>query len=167
MLTSVGAFSDFYIRGMTQDASTEYQRNAVLTATPEQLHLMLYDGAIRFTRQAREAMERKDLETSCEKLLRVQRIMLELENGLRPEVNPDLCRQMSSLYSFVYDRLVEANMKRDVALVDESLQVLEHMRETWCLLLGKLREAKAAPAATPPTRPASTAGVGEALSIEC
>ena len=152
---------------MNQDASSEYLRNAVMTATPEQLQLTLYDGAIRFTRQAREAMERKDLETSCEKLLRVQRIIIELQSGLRSEVNPELCSQMSALYSFVYDRLVEANMKRDLACIDESLRILEHMRETWRLLLEKLRGAAASLSPTSHPSPATNSGVGEALSLEC
>ena len=152
---------------MNQDASSEYLRNAVMTATPEQLQLMLYDGAIRFTRQAREAMERKDLETSCEKLLRVQRIMIELQSGLRSEINPELCSQMSALYSFVYDRLVEANMKRDLACIEEGLRILEHMRETWRLLLEKLCGAPASPSPTSHPSPATTTGVGEALSLEC
>ena len=88
---------------MTQ-ASDEYLRNTVMTATPEQLQLMLYDGAIRFSTQAREALAKSDFETSCEKLLRAQRIMLEMRNGLRPEVNLELCEQMAALYDFVYNR---------------------------------------------------------------
>lgn len=123
---------------MTQ-ASDEYLRNTVMTATPEQLQLMLYDGAIRFATQAREALAKSDFETSCEKLLRAQRIVLEMRNGLRPEVNLELCEQMAALYDFVYNRLVDANMQRDPAAIDEALRILEHQRETWRLLIEKIR----------------------------
>ena len=123
---------------MTQ-ASDEYLRNTVMTATPEQLQLMLYDGAIRFSTQAREALVKSDFETSCEKLLRAQRIVLEMRNGLRPEVNPGLCERMAALYDFVYNRLVDANMRRDPAAIDEALRILEHQRETWRMLIEKLR----------------------------
>lgn len=125
------------------NASNEYLRNAVLTASQEQLQMMLFDGAIRFTRQAREAIERSDLSTSCEKLLRAQKIVLEMEKGLRPEVNPTLCAQMASLYQFIYQRLVEANMRRDLKALDEALAILEHQRETWQLLMQKLASARA------------------------
>ncbi len=148
---------------MTQDASGEYLRNSVMTAAPEQLQLMLYDGAIRFARQARVALERVDIETGCEKLLRAQRIVLEMQNGLRPEVNPTLCEQMSQLYTFVYNRLVDANLTRNPTLIDEALQVLEHQRETWQLLMDKIRSE-----AMPDSVVAGGVqdGVGESLSVE-
>jgi len=123
---------------MQNAASNEYLRQAVLTASPEQLQMMLYDGAIRFVRQARDALVQNDLSTSCEKLIRAQKIVLELDHGLRPEVNPELCAQLSSLYQFVYRRLVDANIKRDLAALDESLQIIEHQRETWRLLMEKI-----------------------------
>lgn len=128
---------------MNQKPSDAYLQNAVMTATPEQLHMMLYDGAIRFARQAREAMVSKNLETACEKLLRVQRIVTEMKNGLRPEIQPALCEQLAGLYNFIYWRLVEANVKHDTALIDEALQILEHQRETWRMLLEKVQSAKA------------------------
>ncbi len=139
---------------MTQDHSGEYLRNAVMTASPEQLHLMLYDGAIRFCRQAKEALSRKDLETSCEKLLRAQRIVVELQNGLKPEVDAALCDNMARLYSFVYKCLVDANLNRDAEAVDAALRVLEHQRETWQLLMEKLRTES----------PECNSGLGEATS---
>ncbi len=127
------------------NASGEYLRSAVLTATPEQLQLMLYDGAMRFARQAREAILACDWETSCEKLLRAQRILTEMKNGLRPEIQPALCEQLASLYNFAYWRLVEANTKHDVRPIDEALQILEHQRETWHMLVQKVQSDRQAP----------------------
>jgi flagellar protein FliS len=146
---------------MVQGVSDEYLRNAVLTATSEQLVLMLYDGAIRFSRQAKEAMERKDYETSCEKLLRAQRIVQELETGLRPEANAEVCRQMKALYSFINDRLLKANLKHETAAIDEALKVLEHQRQTWQMLLDKVRGDL-----PPPSTPAKKgSAVGVSLSV--
>ncbi len=156
---------------MTQKASDAYLQNAVMTATPEQLQMMLYDGAIRFARQAREAMLGKDLETACEKLLRVQRIVTEMKNGLRPEIQPELCEQLAGLYNFVYWRLVEANVRHEPSYIDEALQILEHQRETWRLLLEKVQSANASARA-----PGSTATQGpsrgdspkhQSISVEC
>ncbi len=149
---------------MSQDLSGEYLRNVVMTATPVQLQLMLYDGAIRFARQAREALEHADLETSCEKLLRAQRIVFELQSGLRHEVNPSLCEQLASLYTFVHGRLVDANLQRSKTPIDEALQILEHQRETWRLLMDKVREADADNHDLEAQNP--DPGVGQSLSIQ-
>jgi flagellar secretion chaperone FliS len=147
---------------MAQEISGEYLRNAVLTASSEQLVLMLYDGAIRFARKARKALESKEFEASCEALLRAQRIVQELQAGLRPEVNPSICGQMNGLYAFIIDRLLAANMKQETAPIDEALQVLEHQRETWRLLLEKVRGT---PAATAPAAPQASAE-GMSLSVQ-
>lgn len=109
-----------------------------MSAPPEKLHLMLYDGAIRFCRQARDAVERKDIEDSYNLLTRAQNIVLEMQNALRPEVAPELCEQMAALYGFIYRRLVEANVNKDVKAVDDALRILEYQRETWVMLLEKL-----------------------------
>lgn len=147
---------------MNENASSEYLRNAVLSASPEQLTLMLYDGAIRFALQARDAMSRGDVETMCEKLIRAQKIVLELRNGLRPEVNPTLCDQMGGLYDFIYNRLVDANLKRSVSLIDEAVKILRHQRETWQLLMDKVRSTTLNRAG------ADQAGqIGTSLCIEC
>ena len=86
----------------SEKASREYLKNAVMTATPEQLQLMLFDGAIRFTLRGREALERDDVEGAFNGFERAQRIVLELNSGLRREVNPQLVDQTAALYDFIY-----------------------------------------------------------------
>jgi len=139
---------------MASGAHYEYLRNAVMTASPAQLQLMLYDGAIRFARQGREAIERGDVEASYNLLTRAQRIVLELQNGLNYDVDRELCERMAALYTFIYTRLVDANVKKDVKAVDDALRILEHQRETWVMLMEKLglRPKEEAPA-EPPTSP--------------
>ncbi len=123
---------------MGTGTTNEYLRNQVLTASPEQLQMMLYDGAIRFARQGGQAIERGDLEASFNLLTRAQRIVLEMINGLRPERNPDLCKKMAGLYSFIYRKLVDASVNKDTKALTDALKVLEYQRETWALLLQKL-----------------------------
>ncbi|MBU0638147.1 MAG: flagellar export chaperone FliS, partial [Planctomycetes bacterium] len=127
------------------NASHEYLKNAVLTATPEQLQLMLLDGAIRLATRGQEAIRANDIEGSYNALERAQRIVLELSAGLRPEVNPELVEQMAALYNFIYRRLVDANMQRDEDAVDDALRILRHQRETWALLIEKIAKEQAAP----------------------
>lgn len=133
---------------MTSNASQQYLRNAILTATPEQLQLMLYDGAIRFAQAGREGLERRDYEASFNGFERAQRIVLQLIAGLNREVSPRIVDEMTSLYHFVYDRLVDANARHNLSSADDALRILRHQRETWRLLLDKLASERAA--AEPP-----------------
>jgi len=125
---------------MSTSVSKEYLRNAVQTASPEQLHLMLYDGAIRFATQARDAIEAGQIEETYNLLTRAQKIVLEMQNGLRSEVDPEITGQMSALYSFVYRKLVDANIQRDVDAIDDAVKILRYQRETWVMLMEKVQE---------------------------
>lgn len=137
------------------NASDAYLRNAVLTATPEQLHLMLYDGAIRFTRQALEGLDRRNWEAAFEGFSRAQKIIAEMLGSLNFNVDRALCNRMAGLYNFIYRKLVEAGISRTPGPAKEALKILEYQRETWVLLIDKLRQdqAPAVPAAarTPQT----------------
>jgi len=148
------------------DVSRQYMKNAVMTASPEQLHLMLVDGAIRFATRGKEAVEQKDIEAAFNALERAQRIVLELSNGLRREINPGLADQMAALYAFIYRRLVDGNVQRDPQAIDDALRILRHHRETWVLLIEKLAEESAS-GSVPQPRPKATGQPGpSALSLE-
>lgn len=124
------------------NASDTYLRNAVLTATPEQLHLMLYDGAIRFTSQAIDGLNRKDWEAAFNGFSRAQKIVMEMLNSLNYDADPALCKRMASLYNFIYRKLIESSVQRDPAPAREGLKLLEYQRETWVLLTEKLRQER-------------------------
>src|ERR1700742_3742680 len=72
-------------------AAQNYLRTRVLTATPEQLQLMLYDGALRFGEQARLALEKKNFEDSYNNITKVQKILTELSGTLKHDLAPELC----------------------------------------------------------------------------
>jgi flagellar protein FliS len=122
-----------------------YQRTKILTANPAELRLLLFDGAIRFAEQARAGLVNKDYEACFTGATRCQEILLELMNGLRPEHDPELCKKLSGLYTFMYMQMVRATTHRDSAIVDEVLKLLNYERETWSMLLEHLAaENKAA-----------------------
>lgn len=150
---------------MSTTASHEYLKSAVLTASAEKLQLMLYDGAIRFARQAKQAMIEKRLDESCEKLLRAQRIMVQMKEGLRHEINPTLCEKLAQVYDFVYQRLVQANLERKTGWVDEALTLLEHERETWRILLEKIQSHPQA--ASESQESSHGAPAGEFICLQC
>jgi flagellar protein FliS len=119
-------------------APNPYLRTKVLTARPEELRLMLFDGAIRFAGMAKDGIAAKDYEKSYEGVTRCQAILLELINSLRPEHDPELCQKLSALYTFMYTRMIEAGRQRDAAIVDEVLGLLRYERETWVLVMEQL-----------------------------
>ncbi len=121
-----------------QQGPNPYLRTKIMTASPEELRLMLYDGAIKFCSQAKVGIEKKDFENSYNNLMRAQKIVLELSTSLNHEVDPDLCKKMEALYTYIYRKLIDANMTRDIAAVDEAIKLLEFERETWQMLMKKL-----------------------------
>ena len=128
---------------MTPKGSDAYLRTQILTAPPEKLQLMLYEGAIRFATQARARLEEKNYEASYELLIRAQRVVMELMCGLRPELNAELCSKLAAIYTFVYRKLVEANVAHNTRDIDDAVEVLEVQRGIWLELLDKLAGERA------------------------
>ncbi|MBI4581862.1 MAG: flagellar export chaperone FliS [Planctomycetes bacterium] len=141
-------------------ASNEYLRNAILTASPEQLLLMLYDGAIRFTRQGIQGIEGEDWEKAFTGFSRAQKVVLELLNSLNYDVDHALCTRMAGLYNYIYRHLVQACAERSASAAEEAFRFLEYQRETWVLLIDKLRQDRGGPSAPEPV-PADVRTRGE------
>jgi flagellar protein FliS len=151
---------------LNAQVAQNYLRTKVLTATPEQLQLMLYDGAIRFAEQARVALEQRNHEQSYSLIVRVQRILTELSATLKHDVAPELCGKLSSLYNFVYRKLIEANVDHGLPPLDEALRILRYQRETWALLLDQIGKQKAAAAATTIDMPAPNSRMEASISMQ-
>lgn len=146
----------------TESPVNAYLRTRVLTSSPEQLRLVLLEGALKFANQGRDGLLSKDFEASFNGISRCRDIVLELLTTMKPEFDPELCERVKSLYTFMYTHLVEASMERSVEKLDKVIKLLEYERETWVLLIEKLAEersaAKEEAAAQPPTeRPAFSA----------
>lgn len=131
------------------DKQNAYLTTQIMTARPEQLTLMLFDGAIRFGEKARRCLDERNYEGSFEALSRAEQIVIELLNSLRPETAPEICKHQAGLYLFVYRRLVEANMGRRTAALDDALRVLGVLRETWVMLMRKLQDLPDSETAVP------------------
>ena len=123
---------------MSQKRVNPYLKTKIMTASPEELRLMLYDGALKFCRQAKMSLEKKNFEDSYNNLMRAQKIVLELSTSLNHDADPQLCQRLSALYTYVYRLLVDANMKRESGIVDEAIKLIEYERETWQMLMKKL-----------------------------
>jgi flagellar secretion chaperone FliS len=120
-----------------------YLESRILTASKGELFLMLFDGAIRFSEQAKPLLLAKDIEAAGKLLLRAQDVVLELLSYLRREDGPpEVYDNLAALYRFVHGRLVSANMKSDPALIDEAVRILSHLRETWAKALAAEQAAR-------------------------
>lgn len=151
---------------MNANVAQNYLRTKVLTATPEQLQLMLYDGALRFGEQARVALQERRFEDSYKLISKAQKIITELSITLKHDAAPELCTKLAALYAFVYKKLIEANVDHKVASLDEALSILRYQRQTWALLLDQLGKKKAAAAAQTLDMPAPDARMEASISMQ-
>jgi len=108
-----------------------YQQQAIETASPAQLILMLYDRALRALVQVQQATLPDDLEMVNRELQRVQDIVTELRLALDFEKGGSIATQLNALYGFCLDRLITANIRKDLAVVEEVRSVLAGLRDAW------------------------------------
>ena len=142
----------------------QYQNNQVTTASPEQLLIMLYDGAIRFVRQASEAMAAGERVRKLESISKALGVIAELANTLDHEVGGEIAENLDALYHFMIRELTQANLKNDA----EKLKVVEDMlcglRETWMQAIEINRQEKGSAASLKPaTAPADYKPLAVAL----
>lgn len=150
---------------MNKQIAQNYLRNKVLTATPEQLQMMLFDGVVRFCEQARPFLESKQFDKSYELISRAQKIVVELQSSLKHDVAPDLCSNLAALYVYIYKQLIQANVKHDVIALDEAVKQLKFQRETWEMLLSQISQSKAASAAAELDLPQPSERMEASLSL--
>lgn len=123
-----------------QNSVQAYQSNAVTTASPAELTLMLYNGAIKFLKQAKLAIEGKQLGNAHELLIRVQDILNELILTL--DRSYPISEQFLALYDYMLHRTIEANVKKDHTIIDEVEGFFSQFRDTWkeAMILSKNTE---------------------------
>lgn len=107
----------------------QYQRNAIMTASPAELTLMLYDGAIKFCNIALMALEKQEYENVNVNLKKAQAIITEFRITLDHKY--PVWEDFDRVYSYIYSTLVQANIRKDAELIEEALKHIREMRETW------------------------------------
>ena len=115
----------------TSYSSRAYQAAAVGTADPRHLVVMLFDAAVRFLHEAREAMEKGDCEGQCSAIVRVQKILSTLMSSLNLDIAPALGGGLWQLYNYIHSRLSEASMRDDLAILGEAIELTTCLRDTW------------------------------------
>ncbi|WP_346877354.1 MULTISPECIES: flagellar export chaperone FliS [unclassified Clostridium] len=112
------------------NAYNAYKSNSVNYASKEQLLLMLLDGAVKFAKMARQAILDKDVKGSHENLVKTQDIFTELMITLDQNAG-EWAVNMYKIYEFIKERLFQANIKKDVKIIDEVMPLIEEVRNTW------------------------------------
>ena len=112
-----------------------YNNSKILTASPAELTLMLYDGAIKFTNIAIMAIEKKDIEKAHNNILKTERIIIEFQSTLDDKY--PVAKDFDAVYSYLLRRLREANMQKDAEILEEVLKHLRTMRDTWKEVMAK------------------------------
>jgi flagellar protein FliS len=117
-----------------------YQTNSVTTATPGELTLMLYNGAIKFIKQTKAAISEKKLDKAHEYNVRVQDILNELIITLDRKY--PIAEQLLLMYDYLLRRMIEANLHKDTAILDEVEGFFVQFRDTWkqAMTLAKSQE---------------------------
>lgn len=109
----------------------EYKNNAVMTASKEQLLIMLYDGAIRFVRQARLAMEENRVTDKVQGISKAMAIITEFSNTLDHEIGGEIAEDLSRLYDFMIRELTSANARNEVERLDPVEKILLDLRQAF------------------------------------
>ncbi len=112
-----------------QDAYANYTRNKIMTATPAELTLMLYEGAIKFCNIAIVAIEQKDRDKMFNNILKVEDIITEFQVTLNFDY--PVANDFNNVYNYLQKRLREANMTQDKEILEEVNSHLRTMRDTW------------------------------------
>lgn len=145
--------------------AASYKRAAIMSASPERLILMLYDGALAAMKRAKDGFAINDNvklrnETISNNLIKAQNIFAELQRSLRMDKNEEFSDRMFNLYDFYNQKLNEANFKKIEEPVDTVLKLFQEIRDAWAEAMTKQQPVNTMPA------PANIrAGVGGGISM--
>ena len=114
---------------MTKNPYEQYKNNSIATASPAELTLMLYEGAIKFGNIAIKAIEEKDIQKAHVNIIKAQRIIDEFRNTL--DFKYPVAKDFDRVYEYLERRLLEANMTKDAEIIEEVVTHLRSMRDTW------------------------------------
>lgn len=123
------------------NSANAYKNQQILTASPEDLVLMLYNGAIRFANESIKAMEQGNIEQANRANQRVQDIVREFMSTL--DMRYDIANNLFALYEYIDYRLIQANIHKDIAQLVEARDLLTELRDTWSEAAKQTRLARA------------------------
>ena len=127
---------------MTKNPYVQYKNNAIVTATPAELTLMLYEGAIKFGNIAIKAIEEGDIQKAHTNIMKVQRIITEFRNTL--DFKYPVAKDFDRVYEYLERRLVEANVSKDKEIMEEMVMHIRSMRDNWKEVMKRAKQPQSA-----------------------
>jgi len=124
---------------MVSNPYKTYLKNEIEGATKGKLILLLYDGAIKFLRQANKYIELKDIPNSHQNIIKAENIIYELMSTLNMDVG-EIAQNLLQLYDFMVWQLIEANKEKDSEKIDSVIRLLTNLREAWKVIVEKEQE---------------------------
>lgn len=115
----------------TNNAYNTYKNNSVNFASKEQLLLMLVEGAVKFAKIARQAIIDNDIKKAHENIIKAENIYYELMTSLDVNAGGEWAVSLMKVYDFIVNRLVDANIKKDVNILNEVIPLMEDIKDTW------------------------------------
>ncbi|MBE5909492.1 MAG: flagellar export chaperone FliS [Lachnospiraceae bacterium] len=112
-----------------KNAYAQYNNSKIMTASPAELTLMLYEGAIKFVNIAIVGIENEDNKKKCENIVKADRIIEEFQLTLNDKY--EVSKDFNKVYTYIRQRLLEANISSDKEILEEVLKHLRTMRDTW------------------------------------
>mgnify|MGYP006296836387 FL=1 len=125
---------------MVTNAYQKYKNTQIETANQEKLLIMMYNGAIKFSKQAKEAINRNDYEAVNNSLVRTQDILLELQATLDHKKGGEIAENLDALYDYMKRRLTDANVDKEKEPIDEVIDMLNELKETWVEASKKIKK---------------------------
>lgn len=122
---------------MAYNAAKAYGNNRINTASQAELTLMLYEGAVKFANIAVVALEKGDYETVNTNIQKCRNIVVELTSTLNMKY--PVANDFKQLYDYIFALLVEANMKKDIELLQRALSELRDIRDIWKEIMSKTK----------------------------
>ena len=113
------------------NASAVYKETAVMTQSKGQLVVMLYDGALKFLRQAQQSIADNDIAGRNQQINRARDIIFELNSVLNLEQGGHVAQNLRSLYNFIWRYLGDANLKNDAQMLQKVINMLEELGQAW------------------------------------
>lgn len=111
------------------DIYKQQQQNKILTAKPEELTLMLYDGAVKFCNIAAIAIEKKEYEKAHNNIIKVENIITYLINTL--DMQYEVSNEFIKIYNYIQSQLIKANIKKDLETLEKAEYQIKEIRNTW------------------------------------
>lgn len=113
------------------NAYNAYKNNSVNYASKDQLLLMLVDGAVKFSKMGRQAIIDNNVKKAHDSIIRTQDIFYELMATLDVSKGGNWAQGLMNIYDFIVRRLMEANIKKDINIMDEVIPLIQDVRDTW------------------------------------